>query len=49
VILEAHEYDEWLAESERPPVHLLRVFPDEKMRMTPVDGETPAKGLFDSK
>jgi putative SOS response-associated peptidase YedK len=33
VILEVHEYDEWLAESERPPVHLLRVFPADKMRM----------------
>ncbi len=43
VILEAHEYDEWLAESERPPVHLLRVFPAEKMRMESVDSETPAK------
>jgi putative SOS response-associated peptidase YedK len=49
VILETHEYDEWLAESERPPVHLLRVFPADKMRMTPVDGETPLNGLFDSR
>jgi putative SOS response-associated peptidase YedK len=49
VILEAHEYDEWLAESERPPVHLLRVFPADKMRMMPVDGAVPAKGLFDSR
>jgi hypothetical protein len=38
---------------ERPPVHLLRVFPDEKMKMVPVEGEAvkakePAmKGLFD--
>lgn len=49
VILQASEYDEWLAESERPPVHLLRVFPADKMRMTLVEGERPAKGLFDSK
>jgi putative SOS response-associated peptidase YedK len=44
VILEAHEFDEWLAESERPPVHLLRVFPADKMRIKIVDG---TKGLFD--
>jgi len=48
VILEAKEFDEWLAESERPPVHLLRVFPDDKMQMKPVEGQMPAKGLFDS-
>ncbi len=47
VILEAHEYDEWLSESERPPVHLLRVFPDDKMRMSAVATEM-ATGLFDS-
>jgi putative SOS response-associated peptidase YedK len=38
VILEPNEYEEWLAQSERPPVHLLRVFPDEKMKMMPVAG-----------
>jgi putative SOS response-associated peptidase YedK len=49
VILEAYEFDEWLTESERPPVHLLRVFPADKMRMTPVEGERTAETLFDSK
>jgi putative SOS response-associated peptidase YedK len=37
VILEVREFDEWLAESERPPVHLLRVFPADKMKMKTVD------------
>ena len=31
VILEPSEYAEWLEESERPPVHLLRVMLDEQM------------------
>lgn len=43
VILEPHEFEEWLAPTERPPVHLLRVFPDEKMKMMPVKGEAAAK------
>jgi hypothetical protein len=36
----------------RPPVHLLRVYPDEKMKMMPVEGEavtvksTVMNGLF---
>jgi putative SOS response-associated peptidase YedK len=38
VILEQRDYEEWLAPTERPPVHLLRVFPDEKMKMMPVEG-----------
>jgi putative SOS response-associated peptidase YedK len=42
VILEPNEYDEWLAPSVRAPVHLLRVFPDEKMKMMPVVGEAVA-------
>jgi putative SOS response-associated peptidase YedK len=48
VILDAHEFDEWLAPAERPPVHLLRVFPDTGMKMKPVEGEIkPAiQGLF---
>jgi hypothetical protein len=38
--------------AQRPPVHLLRVYPDEKVKMMPVEGEAatakePAmKGLF---
>jgi putative SOS response-associated peptidase YedK len=31
VILEPREYAEWLAENERPPLHLLRILPDEDM------------------
>lgn len=31
VILDPGEYEEWLAPNERPPVHLLRIFPEEKM------------------
>jgi putative SOS response-associated peptidase YedK len=48
VILEANEYDEWLSETERPPIHLLRVFPDSAMKMKPVEGEIKSaqKGLF---
>jgi len=30
-ILEPREYEEWLAPSERPPLHLLRVLPSEEM------------------
>lgn len=37
VILESREYAEWLAESERPPVHLLRVLPDEDMTVAEVE------------
>jgi putative SOS response-associated peptidase YedK len=36
VILAPSEYDEWLAPGERPPVHLLRILPEEKMAIAPV-------------
>jgi putative SOS response-associated peptidase YedK len=36
VILDPSEFDEWLAPGERPPAHLLRIFPEEKMVITPV-------------
>jgi len=39
-ILEPREYAEWLAESERPPVHLLRILPDEDMTVTEVEAPT---------
>jgi putative SOS response-associated peptidase YedK len=39
VILEPRDYEEWLEPTERPPVHLLRVFPDEEMKMMPIDGD----------
>jgi putative SOS response-associated peptidase YedK len=35
VILDPSEYDEWLAPAERPPAHLLRILPEEKMVITP--------------
>jgi putative SOS response-associated peptidase YedK len=53
VILEPRDYEEWLSPAPRPPVHLLRVFPDEQMKMMPVQGEaivaksTAMKSLFD--
>jgi putative SOS response-associated peptidase YedK len=31
--LEPRDYDEYLAKSERPPVHLLRILPADKMRV----------------
>jgi putative SOS response-associated peptidase YedK len=42
VILEPREYAEWLEESERPPVHLLRILPDEDMSVAPMDAPTKA-------
>jgi putative SOS response-associated peptidase YedK len=54
VILEPREYSEWLNEDERPPVHLLRIMPEEDLVIDPLDvakGETiaerPEPGLFD--
>ena len=49
-ILEPRDYAEYLAAAERPPVHLLRIVPAEKMRATPLDEiESPSAqlGLFD--
>jgi putative SOS response-associated peptidase YedK len=40
VILEPREYAEWLAESERPPVHLLRILPDEDLTVTEMERPT---------
>jgi putative SOS response-associated peptidase YedK len=37
VILQPREYAEWLAESERPPIHQLRILPDEEMTVTKVE------------
>jgi len=49
--VEPRDYDEYLAPSERPPIHLLRILPSEKMKATLV-GETAITnyqvGLFDS-
>jgi putative SOS response-associated peptidase YedK len=36
VILEPREYAEWLAESERPPLHLLRILQDDDLIVAPL-------------
>jgi putative SOS response-associated peptidase YedK len=40
-ILEPQEYKEWLTPNERPPLHLLRVFPEEEMQIRLVGGLDP--------
>ena len=49
VILEPREYAEWLKESERPPLHLLRILPDEDFVIDPLgthsNTETPGRAL----
>lgn len=37
VILDPGEYGAWLAPAERPPLHLLRIFPTEKLEAQPVE------------
>jgi putative SOS response-associated peptidase YedK len=37
VILDPEEYEEWLSPTDRPPVHLLRILPVEKMHIAPVE------------
>jgi putative SOS response-associated peptidase YedK len=51
VILEPRDYEEWLTPAERPPVHLLRVLPDEETELHLVNHvsveppcEAPAQG-----
>lgn len=46
-ILKPRDYEEYLAESERPPVHLLRIPPAEEMRATRIE-ETSAKESDDT-
>lgn len=49
--VEPLDFDEYMAPSERPPLHLLRVFPAEKMRVQLVESSpiTNAQvSLFDS-
>jgi hypothetical protein len=49
--VEPRDYNEYLAPAERPPIHLLRILPPDKMRATLVDA-TPITNqqvsLFDS-
>jgi putative SOS response-associated peptidase YedK len=51
-ILEPRDYEEWLIESERPPVHLLRLLPDKELkaeRVESADEMTDEQvNLFDS-
>jgi hypothetical protein len=50
-ILAPRDYKEDLENTERPPIHLLRVFPDDEMRAEEID-QQPILGeqasLFDS-
>jgi len=49
--LEPRDYEEYLALAERPPVHLLRILPAEKMRARLVSEDAITNrqvGLFDS-
>jgi putative SOS response-associated peptidase YedK len=49
--VEPHDYEEYLAPSERPPVHLLRILPSDKMKVTLVETTAITNqqvSLFDS-
>jgi putative SOS response-associated peptidase YedK len=49
--LEPRDYEEYLAPAERPPVHLLRILPSEKMKAYLIDDSVISNiqvGLFDS-
>lgn len=43
VILEPRDYQEWLAAYERPPLHLLRILPDEEMALALVANRANSK------
>jgi putative SOS response-associated peptidase YedK len=45
-ILDPCEYDEWLAPSERPPLHLLRTFPGKKLSIERVGGAAEQLSLI---
>src|SRR5215469_1397993 len=50
VVLESRDFREWLTVSERPPLHLLRILPDEEMILTLMTAkaeEPMIKNLFD--
>jgi hypothetical protein len=52
IIPSLRDYREWLAESERPPVHLLRLLPDEELHSSPAEPERSSQqtgDLFDEK
>lgn len=50
-LLERRDYEQYLAPAERPPIHLLRIFPAEKMKVQLVDASPITNkqvNLFDS-
>jgi putative SOS response-associated peptidase YedK len=50
-ILAPRDYQDYLENTERPPIHLLRVFPDDEMRAEEIDQEPISNeqaSLFDS-
>jgi putative SOS response-associated peptidase YedK len=50
-ILAPRDYQEYLENAERPPIHLLRVFPDDEMRAEEIDQQAISNeqaSLFDS-
>jgi len=52
IILEPREYAEYLAPSDRPPIHLLRVLPDEELTSQRISDDTRSKqqaSLFESR
>lgn len=49
--VEPRDYEEYLAPADRPPIHLLRILPSEKIRVRLVENTTMTNqqvGLFDS-
>jgi putative SOS response-associated peptidase YedK len=49
--VQPRDYGKYLAYSERPPIHLLRILPSEKMNARLIDGSAITNqqvGLFDS-
>jgi putative SOS response-associated peptidase YedK len=43
IIIEPRDFEEWLSPSERPPVHLLRVTPEEEMKVMLVNPPLPTE------
>ena len=39
-ILAQRDYQEYLEDTGRPPIHLLRVFPDDEMRAEEIDQQS---------
>jgi putative SOS response-associated peptidase YedK len=45
VILKPSEYAEWLEESDRPPLHLSRILPDEDLVIDPMESQVKAEPI----